>query len=166
MADVVIRGIDIPSPGEPCVVVFIHCDGSACWYQDAHILGLMATATPQAHRGAVVYALPDERVVKAKNEGFYGTFYGQVCDPITEDDIHFVGPGASDIGKDGSLWYVWGYPGPDYNRYKVEDYGKTWALTKEELLGQWNGGRPMTAPTGDGEADSSASLRMTRTEGG
>lgn len=31
------------------------------------------------------------------------------------------------------LIYVWGWPGPDYNTYYFQDYGKTWAFSKEEL---------------------------------
>ena len=29
--------------------------------------------------------------------------------------------------------YIWGYPGPDYNVYKMSDYGETWAFTEAEL---------------------------------
>ncbi len=32
------------------------------------------------------------------------------------------------------LIYVWGGPGPDYNTYYFQDYGKTWAFSKEELV--------------------------------
>lgn len=31
------------------------------------------------------------------------------------------------------LIYIWGWPGPDYNIYYFQDYGKTWAFSKEEL---------------------------------
>lgn len=31
------------------------------------------------------------------------------------------------------FYYIWGWPGPDSNRYTKEDYGKSWAFTKEEL---------------------------------
>ena len=36
------------------------------------------------------------------------------------------------------FYYVWGWPGPDFNRYVREDYGKSWAYTKEEILKAWN----------------------------
>ena len=29
--------------------------------------------------------------------------------------------------------YAWGWPGPNFNTYYLEDYGKTWAFTEEEL---------------------------------
>lgn len=30
-------------------------------------------------------------------------------------------------------YYVWGWPGPDYNIYSRENYGKDWAFTKQEM---------------------------------
>jgi hypothetical protein len=36
--------------------------------------------------------------------------------------------------KNDCFVYVWGYPGPDANIYKFEDYGETWAFTKKELI--------------------------------
>lgn len=29
--------------------------------------------------------------------------------------------------------YLWGWPGPDGNVYHIDDYGETWAFSKEEL---------------------------------
>ena len=37
------------------------------------------------------------------------------------------------ILKEKYIYYEWGWPGPDYFIYYFNDYGKTWALTKEEL---------------------------------
>ena len=37
------------------------------------------------------------------------------------------------------FYYVWGWPGPDCNMYDADNYGKTWAFTKEELLQYWKG---------------------------
>lgn len=37
------------------------------------------------------------------------------------------------------FYYVWGWPGPDCNMYDNENYGKTWAFTKEELMEYWKG---------------------------
>lgn len=34
--------------------------------------------------------------------------------------------------RDG-FFYVWGFPGPNYNFYKFSDYGITWAFTQEEI---------------------------------
>ena len=37
------------------------------------------------------------------------------------------------------FYYIWGWPGPDCNMYDANNYGKTWAFTKEELLQYWKG---------------------------
>lgn len=38
------------------------------------------------------------------------------------------------LTKDGdAFYYIWGWPGPDSNRYDFKDYGDTWAFTREEL---------------------------------
>lgn len=29
--------------------------------------------------------------------------------------------------------FVWGFPGPDFNIYKFEDYGRTWAFRREDI---------------------------------
>ena len=33
--------------------------------------------------------------------------------------------------------YVWGFPGPDYNLYTRNTYGKGWAFSKEEIMEAW-----------------------------
>lgn len=38
--------------------------------------------------------------------------------------------------KEG-FYYIWGWPGPDYNRYTRDTYGKGWAYTKEEIIEAW-----------------------------
>lgn len=35
------------------------------------------------------------------------------------------------------FFYVWGMPGPDYNKYTKETYGKGWAFTEEEIFKAW-----------------------------
>lgn len=71
---------------------------------------------------------------------FYGYMYGSPT-YLTPDDIRTI---DDDIVKvierkervtDKGIWYVWGFPGPDATFYKFSDYGKTWALTKEEIGG-------------------------------
>lgn len=37
------------------------------------------------------------------------------------------------------FYYIWGWPGPDCNMYDANNYGKTWAFTKEELMEYWKG---------------------------
>lgn len=34
--------------------------------------------------------------------------------------------------------YTWGWPGPDFNSYTRDTYGKGWAYTKEEIIKEWS----------------------------
>lgn len=34
--------------------------------------------------------------------------------------------------------YIWGWPGPDFNSYTRDTYGKGWAYTKEEIINAWS----------------------------
>lgn len=34
--------------------------------------------------------------------------------------------------------YIWGWPGPDFNSYTHETYGKGWAYTKKEIIDAWS----------------------------
>lgn len=43
---------------------------------------------------------------------------------IETSDLHF---------NENSFIYIWGWPGPDYNRYKYEDFGKTWCFHPREI---------------------------------
>lgn len=55
-----------------------------------------------------------------------------------EDQLIEIATDGIDWAKDKScFFYVWGWPGPDYNKYTVENYGKNWAFTKEEILMAW-----------------------------
>lgn len=76
--------------------------------------------------------LNDRRIIQALRCGFYGSMYTQ-CSASDLPIIH-IEPGKATVGADGNLYFRWGCPGPDYNIYKPEDYGQTWALTKEELV--------------------------------
>lgn len=69
-------------------------------------------------------------VADALKRGFYGTMYGQKY--AKGDKLIFIKPGEAWASND-VLFFRWGYPGPDVNTYKPEDYGKTWALTGGEL---------------------------------
>lgn len=35
------------------------------------------------------------------------------------------------------FFYIWGWPGPDFNKYTPDTYGKGWAFTKEEIFDAW-----------------------------
>ena len=34
-------------------------------------------------------------------------------------------------------YFVWGWPGPDFNLYEEDNYGITWAFTRKELIDYW-----------------------------
>lgn len=73
------------------------------------------------------------RLIQAKE--VYVTMYGlnkrqdQVMSIKTKEISHFC------IDWEGkyAFIYIWGFPGPDYNVYFLEDYGETWAFTAEGL---------------------------------
>ena len=74
-------------------------------------------------------------LIKALQKGIYGTLYGGTINSSYEKIIH-IKPIQFKLClhvDEPCIYYEWGWPGPDYNRYKLKDYGKTWALTKEEL---------------------------------
>lgn len=66
----------------------------------------------------------------------YGWMYGtHIKDKNVEDDICKFNNWELELTKDRTgFLYVWGWPGPDYNIYNLDDYGKTWAFSKEELI--------------------------------
>lgn len=69
---------------------------------------------------------------RAVNDGFFGTIYGQPYN----DGMQIIHIEPNEAQLDGiGLYYVWGWPGPDFNRYYLYDYGRTWALTEEEITG-------------------------------
>lgn len=68
----------------------------------------------------------DPVVAEALKHGFYGTMYWHPGEKVI-----FIKPGEAQAVKDG-LFFQWGYPGLEYNIYKPEDYGKTWALTEDD----------------------------------
>ena len=70
-------------------------------------------------------------VADALKHGFYGTMYGEKYAQGVK--LVFIEPGKA-WASNGDLFFRWGFPGPDMNTYKPEDYGKTWALTEAELI--------------------------------
>lgn len=69
-------------------------------------------------------------VFKACLSGFYGTLYGeQYTDGVTVTKIK-----RPSVDRDGNMFIIVGMPGPDVIKYCAKDYGKTWALTEEELM--------------------------------
>lgn len=49
-----------------------------------------------------------------------------------DEVIHIDAPLNISKHKD-AFFYRWGWPGPDINKYKFEDYGITWAFSAEEI---------------------------------
>lgn len=79
-----------------------------------------------------------DKLANPKIKAIYGYMYGHpfisTSDGMVKDKIIKIK--KSDLiisSKRQTLFYVWGYPGPDYNAYKFSDYGKTWAFTREEI---------------------------------
>ena len=58
-------------------------------------------------------------------------------DPI-EKQIVEISTKSLRWSDDGTMFvYVWGWPGPDFNRYSAKTYGKGWAFTKQEIIDAW-----------------------------
>lgn len=54
------------------------------------------------------------------------------------DDIEEINTKSLDWAWDKEcFFYVWGWPGPDCNKYTQETYGKGWAFTKQEIIEAW-----------------------------
>lgn len=70
------------------------------------------------------------KLTQALTNGFYATMYGEhYCKDSQTIYLN---------GEDVALWsafemcYVWGWPGPDFSIYKVEDYGLSWVLDEKD----------------------------------
>ena len=72
------------------------------------------------------------------HEKFYSLMYSPYLSKYSPLEEQIVEVKTSDIcwAKDGSS-FIWGYPGPDYNEYTPQTYGKGWAFTKEEIIQSW-----------------------------
>lgn len=78
-----------------------------------------------------------------KTKSIFGYMYGEPLKTILinngekileKDEIIEINKNNLILGKNGDCFiYIWGFPGPDGNIYKFEDYGRTWAFTKEEI---------------------------------
>jgi len=73
-----------------------------------------------------------QNVIK-HHDKIYAFMYG-----FREDNLnHIISIDVAELHfppTNRSMVYVWGGPGPDYSTYYFEDYGETWAYTKEELI--------------------------------
>ena len=85
------------------------------------------------------------KFVDKETKGIYGYMYGTQFIRhehgrggvhYTESKIIFVNKKELKFWnqKEGNgLYYIWGWPGPDFTVYLFKDYGKTWAFTEEEI---------------------------------
>ena len=79
------------------------------------------------------YESDDERSIWGFMYGMPTEYNGSVKDALEEwkkNELHLSS------SKD-SFYVIWGGPGPDFNIYKLSDYGKTWAFTIEEIDMEW-----------------------------
>lgn len=65
---------------------------------------------------------------------YTGTVVNADGTPTENNTIIEIETGNLSWSKDGeTAYYVWGWPGPDYNIYSRENYGKDWAFAKREM---------------------------------
>ena len=75
------------------------------------------------------------------HEVIYSLMYGEthVNWRTTEDQIITIKTEELEWSESKKQFiYVWGWPGPDFNLYTLENYGKAWAFSKEELVEFWD----------------------------
>ena len=69
----------------------------------------------------------------------YGTPFLNCCNAVLGDHWEIdkvikINKKKLRLTKDKkSFIFVWGWPGPDYNVYDFNDYGKTWVFADKEL---------------------------------
>lgn len=76
-----------------------------------------------------------------EHEVIYSLMYGEtyIDGRATEDQIIAIKTEDLDWSESKNQFiYVWGWPGPDFNLYTAENYGKAWAFSKEELMEFWD----------------------------
>lgn len=71
------------------------------------------------------------------NTKFYGRMYGTTS---PDDRIIEIDKSHIKFTSDGDAFYfVWGWPGPDWNLYRFIDYGITWAFDMADFKEEENG---------------------------
>ena len=76
-----------------------------------------------------------------KHEVIYSLMYGEtyIRGKAIEDQIITIKSEELEWSENKKQFiYVWGWPGPDFNLYTLENYGKAWAFSKEELVEFWD----------------------------
>ena len=76
--------------------------------------------------------LSNERILEKlkKKQKIYGFMYGE---PYINNKIIDINIKDTEIVP-YAIIYRWGWPGSDFNMYKFEDYGRTWAFTRKEMF--------------------------------
>lgn len=101
----------------------------------------------QEFSAKITYIHPDfEKIINPTlydyimlHKTIWSLFYGSrdFSKPIEQDVIE-IKTDDLEWSEDKTIgYYIWGYPGPDYNSYTIENYMKSWAATKEELIEYW-----------------------------
>lgn len=83
-----------------------------------------------------------------KVDGIYGYMYGVPCfmecnlrtgeETVKPDKLMHIEKSSLELvthesGYPLGFLYIWGYPGPDYNKYMFRDYGITWAFSEKDI---------------------------------
>ena len=74
------------------------------------------------------------------HDKFYSLLYspGRIDEKPIKDQIIDIETKEIDWNeKRDKFYWIWGGPGPDFNIYTEDTYGKGWAFTEEEILAAW-----------------------------
>lgn len=74
-----------------------------------------------------------------KHDYIYSLMYSPECldEPLDKQIIKLRTDWLEWFQDQTGFMYFWGWPGPDYNKYTPDTYGKGWAFTKEEIYKAW-----------------------------
>lgn len=75
-----------------------------------------------------------------RHDKIYSLLYSpiRIKEESLEDQIIEIPLTELEWAKDyKSFVYVWGWPGPDYNKYDASTYGKGWGFTKQKIIDSW-----------------------------
>ena len=80
------------------------------------------------------------REIVMSHEKIYSLLYSPCrieSDPIEKQIVEISTKSLRWLDAGTMFVYVWGWPGPDFNRYSAKTYGKGWAFTKQEIIDAW-----------------------------
>ena len=76
-----------------------------------------------------------------QHKSFFSLMYSPVRAPHLSIEEQIVEIETSKLEwylNNEGFTYTWGWPGPDFNSYTRDTYGKGWAYTKEEIIDAWS----------------------------